>query len=241
MKTAVISDIHGNLEAFREVLDDIGQNGADAVVSLGDNIGYGPDPEEVSQIIRNRNIPSVMGNHELGIARPEHLGWFNPLARKSLEITESLLSPATKEWLGRLEATFIFRDCLFVHGCPPNSITAYLFEASDSRLRTTMGKMEQPLCFVGHTHTLELISREGRKILRSELRKGKVELAEGGKYIVNVGSVGQPRDGERSAKYVIWNSSERTVETRFVPYDAAKTAGKIIALGFPRINATRLL
>lgn len=241
MKTAVISDIHGNLEAFREVLDDIGQTEADAVVSLGDNVGYGPDPEAVIQLIRSRNIPSIMGNHELAIVLPERRRWFNESARMSLAVTEKLLTEETKEWIDRLETTLVFRNCLFVHGCPPASVTAYLFEMKDSRLKSILDRLDQRICFVGHTHTLDLVSLTGGEIVRSELQKGKISLARGDKYIINVGSVGQPRDEDKNAKYVIWDDSEETVEVRFIPYNAAKTAEKIIALGFPKINATRLL
>ncbi len=241
MKTAIISDIHGNLEAFREVLDDIGQTGADAVVSLGDNVGYGPDPEAVVQLIRSRNIPSIMGNHELAIVLPERRHWFNESARMSLAVTEKLLTEETKQWIDRLETTLVFRNCLFVHGCPPDSVTAYLFEMKDSRLKSILGRMDQRICFVGHTHTLDIVSLTGGEVVRSEMQKGKIGLAGGGRHIINVGSVGQPRDGDKSAKYVIWDDSEETIETRFIPYNAAKTAEKIIALGFPKINATRLL
>jgi predicted phosphodiesterase len=240
MKVAVISDIHGNIEAFREVLADIEQVGADSIISLGDNIGYGPDPEEVARLIRSKNIPSVMGNHELGIAQPEFLKWFNESARRSLLLTEELISPETRNCLGGLHASLVFQGGLFVHGCPPDSITEYLFEASDSDLEPLFEQMAQQVCFVGHTHTLELITFESELIVHSSPGRQKIRLGKAEKYIVNAGSVGQPRDGNNNAKYVLWDTAEDTIEIRFIPYDIASTAEKIIRLGFPQINATRL-
>jgi predicted phosphodiesterase len=240
MKVAVISDIHGNIEALREILADIERAGADTIVSLGDNIGYGPDPEEVSRLIRSDNIPSVMGNHELGIARPEFLKWFNESARRSLMLTAELISEETRKWLRGLPASLVFQGGLLVHGFPPDSITKYLFEASDPDLELIFAQMDQRVCFVGHTHTLELIAFEDGLIVHSSPGQEKIGLSRQGKYILNAGSVGQPRDGNNNAKYVLWDTEENSLEIRFVPYDIATTAEKIIRLGFPRINATRL-
>jgi putative phosphoesterase len=240
MKIAVISDIHGNIEALREVLADIERLGADSIISLGDNIGYGPDPEEVSQFIRSNNIPSVMGNHEQGIVRPEFLKWFNESARRSIVLTEELISDETRDWVCGLPASLVFQGGLFVHGFPPDSITKYLFEVNDSDLELLFEQMDQQICFVGHTHTLELITYEDGLVVHSAPGQQKIVLGGQEKYILNAGSVGQPRDGNNNAKYVLWDTAENSVEIRFVPYDIATTAEKIISLGFPQINATRL-
>lgn len=96
MKVAVISDIHGNLEAFTEVLADIDRAGADSIVCLGDLIGYGPNPEEVVRLLRSRSIPSVMGNHELVLASWDFLDWFNETARESLVLSQGLISAGTR-------------------------------------------------------------------------------------------------------------------------------------------------
>ncbi len=240
MRIAVISDIHGNLEALTAVLADIEQTGCVEVVSLGDNVGYGGDPEEVTQLIRSLRIPSVMGNHELGVTRPESISWFNASARESLFLTERLLSRESKEWLAALSTSLVFQDALFVHGCPPDSITDYIFEQSDSRLIRRFGRSEQTICFVGHTHTLELISIMGRRVAHVQPGREILPLPPNARHIVNAGSVGQPRDGDRSAKYVIWDTSAATLEIRFVSYDIERAAEKIISRGFPRFNATRL-
>jgi predicted phosphodiesterase len=241
MRIAIVSDIHSNLAALEEVLADIDQSQVDAIISLGDNIGYGPDPEEVLQLLYARRIPSIMGNHELGIANPSYLSWFNDVARKSLEINRELLSPLSLNYLQTLESTFIMPGCLFVHGFPPASITTYLFEISDHELKRIFSSLAQELCFVGHTHTLELISFDGQKVRHSRLPEGDTHLEEGRKYLVNAGSVGQPRDGDNRAKYLIWDSDSRLLEVRFIRYEILKTVRGIMTLGLPIINADRLM
>lgn len=240
MRIAIVSDIHSNLEAFLEVLEDIEQSQVDRVVSLGDNIGYGPEPEEVLRLIRARNIFSIMGNHELGIVDRCHLSWFNRAARRSLVINRELLSPPSLAFIETLPPSFVLNRCLFVHGFPPASITTYLFEVPDSQLRKTLSSLDQELCFVGHTHDLGLISLDGRRVRRARLLEGEIRLEEGPNYLINAGSVGQPRDGDNRSKYLIWDPDTRRLEVRFLRYDIARTVQGILALGLPTINADRL-
>ena len=240
MRFAVISDIHGNLGAFKQVLVDIHQSRVDVVVCLGDCIGYGPEPEQVFNLIRQENIPSVMGNHELGLVDRSYLDWFNQPTQQSLLQTFKLLSLDTREFMKGLNSSLAVHGCRFVHGFPLDSITTYLFEVSKNELIRVFPVMRERMCFVGHTHVLEIISFDGTEICRSTLRQGLISLPKGQQYIVNVGSVGQPRDGNRDAKYVIWDSSHQTIDVRFIPYDIAATARKILELGFPKMNADRL-
>jgi diadenosine tetraphosphatase ApaH/serine/threonine PP2A family protein phosphatase len=240
MRIAVVSDIHSNLLAFQEVLADIDRSRVDRVVSLGDNIGYGPEPESVLRLLRTLGIPSIMGNHELGIADPSCLSWFNNSARRSLEMNAQLLSPASIAYTQTLAPVYLLSQCLFVHGFPPDSITTYLSEVSDFQLRRAFASMDRELCFVGHTHDLHLISFDGLKMRHAPLPEGSIRLPEGSKYLINAGSVGQPRDSDNRSKYLIWDSEERRLEARFLPYDIAGTVKAILALGLPRINADRL-
>ena len=240
MKVAVLSDIHGNLEAFERVLEDLRQTGADAVISLGDNVGYGPDPDSVIALLCEMDIPSVMGNHELAIGTPAYLRWFNPVARESLEKTLGMLSRSSLEFISRLKYSRVDWNCRFVHGYPPRSAKTYLFQVSRDRLCRTFERMRERICFVGHTHDLELIVYDGGEVTRQPLTKGFTRLNPDQAYIINVGSVGQPRDGNNNAKYVIWDTAEHLLELKFIPYDIAAVAGKIIAAGLPRAHARRL-
>jgi len=240
MRLAIMSDIHANLEAFKEVLADIRAVEVDGIACLGDNVGYGPEPEAVVKLLREHNIPSVMGNHELSIVDPEYLSWMNPPAQQSLLITQELLSEDTISYLKTLPPSMPFHGSLCVHGCPPDSITTYLFELSRTEFKELFLTMPEKVCFVGHTHDLEIFSFDGQKVKDASLGKGAVTLKKDYQYIVNIGSVGQPRDGNNNAKYVIWDNASGILEVRFVPYDIAKTADKILELGLPEYNASRL-
>lgn len=240
MRIAIISDIHGNLEAFKEVLADIDRSRVDGLVCLGDNIGYGPDPEQVIDLVRERDIPSVMGNHELAIVEPMYLTWMNPTARISLVMTRELLSTDSIEYIHTLPPAMTYHGSLCVHGCPPDSVVTYLFQLSLAQLEEAFRAMEEKICFLGHTHSLVIISFDGSELVRAPLGNGVVSLHKDHQYIINVGSVGQPRDGNNNAKYVIWDMDSHSIDVRFVPYDIAATASKIIELGFPEFNARRL-
>jgi diadenosine tetraphosphatase ApaH/serine/threonine PP2A family protein phosphatase len=140
-----------------------------------------------------------------------------------------------------MKSSLVIYQSRFVHGFPPDSTDIYLFQVPNDILNQTFKKMKERLCFVGHTHELKLIGFDGKISQRIPLKEGTVNhLDLDRKYIINVGSVGQPRDGNNNAKYVIWNTSEDTLEVRFVPYDIASVVGKIIAAGLPKVHADRL-
>lgn len=242
MRVAVISDIHANMEALQEVLADIAQVDVDSIICLGDILGYGPNPEEAANLLRSLSIPTVMGNHELVLADPEVLEWFNDPARESLILSLRLISRKNRNWLRGLDARLVFEGALFVHASPPDSLTKYLFDWTDGELESLFRTVEQRLCFVGHTHSPGAIAHDHGRIVHHRLKQGMFTLHGEAGYIISVGSVGQPRDGiNNNAKYVIWETLQDTVEVRFVAYDAAGTAEKIIAAGLPEEHARRLL
>ncbi len=240
MKIAVISDIHGNLEAFNAVMDDIGNREIDDIICLGDIIGYGPDPEAVVRRIRDLKIKTIMGNHELGLFDEKERRMFNATALKGVAITESLLSRESMDFLQRLPDNRIDHGCCFVHGFPPDDNNTYLFQKSNKALSKVFQTLDQDLVFVGHTHELEIDAWDGKRVERWSLAQEEVDL-DREKYIINAGSVGQPRDGDNRAKYIIWDQEKRIITVRFVAYDIKSTADKIIKLGFPKFYASRLL
>ena len=240
MRLAVISDIHSNYEAFQQVMRDIDASQVDAVISLGDNIGYGPEPERVVQDIKARNIPTVQGNHELAMKDDEYLHWFNPAARRSLIKTRSLLSQTSIRFVSQLDPVLTAYECRFVHGFPPDSPLIYMFQVSDGRKQQVLEKALERICFIGHTHTLDIIGFDGHRIECENLPEGVTCLDEKKKYIINIGSVGQPRDADNKAKYVIWDSSADTIDLRFIGYDIAAVVQKIQDAGLPEEHAQRL-
>ena len=240
MKLAIFSDVHGNYEALKAVLRDIDQAAVDRVICLGDCIGYGPEPEEVMAEVMRRDIDAIIGNHELAVCDPRHLTWFNPLAGSSLRITIAKLSPASIGHIKSLPTSRVVGDCRFVHGFPPDSSRTYLFQKSALQLRQAFAAMQESRCFVGHTHDLEVIEYDGQALERHALPRGRFDLRPDRRYIINIGSVGQPRDGNNQAKYVIFEPDANRLDTRFIPYDIAATVAKIKAAGMPEQHANRL-
>jgi diadenosine tetraphosphatase ApaH/serine/threonine PP2A family protein phosphatase len=238
MLVAVLSDIHGNIEALDAVWRDMADLHVERVVCLGDVVGYGPNPEEAVISVRERGVLCCMGNHELGIVNASERAWFNSTAQKGLGLTASLLSSASLLYMASLPRFVCLAGARFVHGFPPDDVTTYLFNVGDDELQAWFGRGEE-LTFVGHTHELGLIGWNGTEVSRRDLVRENFVL-DGSPCIVNAGSVGQPRDGNNNAKYLIWNTQTGLIEVRFVPYDIECTVAKIRAGGFPEFYATRL-
>lgn len=239
MNRAVISDIHGNLTAFRAVLDDIDNLGITDIICLGDCIGYGPQPHEVLALVQERAIPCVRGNHELGIVDPLFRSWFNPNSLKVLDLTRSMLTNADVDYIRTWPEVRLHNGCRYVHGCPPRSVSEYLYEYEDGGLGKLCASFTEQICFVGHTHELQLIRCLDREPDFEIISPGTYHL-DTGRYIVNVGSVGQPRDGDNRAKYALFDHRTGELEVRAVKYDIQSTADRIVSLGFPETYARRL-
>jgi predicted phosphodiesterase len=242
MRLAVISDIHGNYRALQAVIKDLDKQRIDTTISLGDNIGYGPEPEEVVQLLMSRSIDSIMGNHELALVSSHYYARLNPTSRESLDLTRALLSKPSLEWLETLSSVSMQHGARFVHGCPPASITTYLFDPSDSRLERIFLSYPEPICFAGHTHTLNIfVKLSSGAIQQKDLDVEVVRLGKDNRYLIIPGSVGQPRDTHSNkAKYVIWDRETETIELRAISYDVASTMKLIYERGFPSQNALRL-
>jgi predicted phosphodiesterase len=240
MKVAVLSDIHGNLEALQAVRDDLQQVGAEQVICLGDLVGYGPDPEAVVNLVRELGYRAIRGNHEEALANKRSRNWMNFQAKENNISTEALLSEDNLHFCCQLPTTITFPPALFVHGCPPDSVNTYLYMMGDNEVEKTFADSSLELFFVGHTHELMLVTRTEGKVVREHLGIGIKMLVKGCQYLINCGSVGQPRDGDARAKYLVWDSEAGTLEVRAVHYDVETTAEKIIARGFPRSYADRL-
>ncbi len=240
MRLAVISDIHANLEAFRQILDDLDQQDVDDIVCLGDNVGYGPDPQAVLDLLEKRDITSVTGNHELGVLAWPDLGGFNPNAAQTITRTRDMVSDQGLAAMRRMPLFIVRHGCRFVHGMPPESYNNYFFLCGNDELPAVFRRYPERICFVGHTHELRLASFDGKKATRRNLEQTIVRLQPDLRYIVNAGSVGQPRDGDNRAKYVIWDENEDTVQARFIPYDIAATVRRMEEVGQPRRYADRL-
>ncbi len=240
MQIAVISDIHGNLEAFQAVIASLEERKPDRVVCLGDLVGYGPDPEAVVQLAIRLGYDCVLGNHEVALLSPEGRERMNSQARENNISTEKLLSGSSMDHFRQLSRTITTDRALFLHGFPPDSVFKYLYSQSHSTIRSLFDVSPITHFFVGHTHALLLIHREEERIVKASLERGKTFLEDREKYLINVGSVGQPRDGDNRAKYVIWDTRENTLDVLFIQYDFESTVKKIKERGFPEAYGLRL-
>ncbi len=239
MRLAIFSDIHGNMEAFKEVVRDIQEQRVQECFFLGDAISYGPESDRVVRLLQRLDVHCVLGNHELALIQTHARNHFNSTARQHFAQVESLVSEKSRRFISTWPKIRREHGMLLVHGCPPDSITRYLFDLEESHFFRIFQEMDDSVAFVGHTHDLELIQDVDSEIRRMELSKG-VYFLEGGKAVVNVGSVGQPRDGDNRAKYVIWEPDTWRLEVRFVEYNIKKTAEGILKRGFPEFFARRL-
>jgi predicted phosphodiesterase len=233
----ILSDIHGNREALEAVLDDA-KGRYDRIVCLGDLAGYGADPNFVVEWARTNVSAIVRGNHDKVCAGLESLYSYRPAARAAAEWTMNALSAENRGYLEKLpRGPLPYEGFDLVHGSPLDE-DEYVVTPND--VAAIAKEIETPLSFFGHTHLQGgfLIARGGIKPIDRRLA---LELESDYVYLINPGSVGQPRDGDPGAAYAIYSAEERVVEFRRVPYDAVAAAKKILAAGLPESLATRLL
>ncbi len=237
MKRAVISDIHGNFEALTMVLNHIKEQSADEIICLGDIIGYGPDPLNCLDSVMESCQLTILGNHDqAAIFDPEG---FNPVAmkaifwtREQLENDNANIAKSNQRWdfLGELPRRHDEGKYLFVHGSPRDPTNEYVFpeDVFDQRkMEICFGKV-QNYCFMGHTHLPGVFTTQCEFISPDECDYSYAFGRE--KVLVNVGSVGQPRDDDNRSCYAILYTSAKTLEYRRVEYDIEKTANKIYAI-----------
>jgi len=242
MRYGIISDIHGNLEALQRVLEEL--EDVDEVICLGDIVGYGANPNECCQLVRERCSLIIMGNHDAAVIGLMDLRWFNVVAAEALLWTRSQLSEENINFLSSLQTLKnVDRLFLTVHGSLRHPIEEYIL---DERIAyASMLKMPEDinLCFFGHTHVAEAYLRRlnEKSVSRVEMSKGgKLKLSSDEVYLINCGSVGQPRDGNNMAGFGIYDVELNEVEVRRVMYDIETTARKILKAGLPPLLAQRL-
>jgi len=239
VKLALISDIHSNLEALDAVIADARAQGADAFACLGDIVGYGADPVACLERVQSlAPIAVIQGNHDAYAADERDLGDFNPLASKATVWTRRQLTAEQRSWLAGLplEAR-IGREITLVHANPsePDS-WAYVRFPADGALALLDQKTR--LCFYGHTHLPMAFRQLDDTVL--QLTADAYNLATGERWLVNVGSVGQPRDGDWRAAYSLLDEDGDRLSVHRVEYDLATCQQKIVAAGLPARLAERL-
>jgi len=239
MRTLILSDVHANLTALNAVLADA--EPYDRVWCLGDVVGYGPDPNECIKKIQSLPmLRCIKGNHDAAILGEIDVRAFNYEARASLEWLFGELDPDNKHWLEGLDERLEFDDITMAHGSPRNPIWEYVMDVHIAY--ENMKAFETKICLVGHTHVPCLFKQEGEKrdLTHLYLMKPGEPFSIDQKCIVNPGSVGQPRDHNPKASYMIYDDeSDQWVYYR-VAYDIESVQKRILAAGLPQRHASRL-
>ena len=230
MRLAIISDIHSNLEALSAALEAINKRKVDQIICLGDIVGYGANPRECLRLVRERCSVVLLGNHDLAAVKTEKAEDFNTTARIAARWTNGMLLEEEKSYLASLPYSAMLDDILFVHASPyePEEFH-YILSTRDAV--DAMGFFTQRLCFVGHSHVPGMFSERGRVTV----------IDEDERYLINVGSVGQPRDGNPQLSFGLLDTEKWKYENIRLSYDAETAARKIIAAGLPPILGERLM
>ncbi len=239
MKIALISDVHGNLEALDAVLFDIRERGIKDIACLGDLVGYGANPNECIELINGLAHPVIAGNHDWAVLGKTDYSNFNPVARAAVEWTKNNTKTRNLEYLAGLELVARLRkkSIRLVHATPKKPEEwNYLFDLADFREQFQF--FDEPICFIGHSHEPLFVKIEETSV---QLVSGNpLSVRQDSRYIINVGSVGQPRDLDARASYAVLDAAGPTVEIVRLTYDIPKAQSKIMAAGLPEFLAMRL-
>jgi predicted phosphodiesterase len=236
VRVLVVSDVHANLRALDAVLDAAGQ--VDALWHLGDVVGYGPDPDAVVDRLRSRNAVGVRGNHDAAAIGELGIEQFNDDARAAMEWTRDAIRSETRAWLRALPERAAVGEFTLVHGSPRDPTWEYITSAGIAR--ANLSAFETPYCLFGHTHVPTVFREEDGSVGGVVPRTGASVRLAGNRALVNPGSVGQPRDGIRTASYLILDTERSEGRWRRAAYDIAGTQAAMRAVRLPPRLVARL-
>lgn len=236
MRFAIFGDIHANLHALETVLADAQAQACTHYVCMGDIVGYNAFPKQCLDIVRNLECPAVKGNHDEQASMIGEQEGFNPLAEEAMHWTREQLSREDKDWLRSLRLQRQVRDFTIVHATldTPHK-WGYVFNQLDAA--ASFSYQHTTVCFIGHTHTPKAYVRDGS--VRT-VPLDVLTIQQGKKYLVNVGSVGQPRDGDWRSAYCIYDTNTNEIHLRRLEYDIEGAQRAILEAGLPRRLAERL-
>jgi diadenosine tetraphosphatase ApaH/serine/threonine PP2A family protein phosphatase len=238
MKYAIISDIHGNLEALETVLARIAEIGVDSILCLGDVVGYGPNPNECVSLVKEKAEITLAGNHDYAPLGKIDITSFNPWARDAIEWTAEELTQDSIDFLISLPLKIDLEGFTIVHATPyrPESWN-YIVTIGDAV--RNFEEFGSQVCFIGHSHVPMIVSRNGQDDYRV-IAKPKTRLRDSRRYIINVGSVGQPRDMNPRSAFGLYDTESQDYELIRVEYNIATTQDKIRKHQLPEFLAERL-
>jgi predicted phosphodiesterase len=238
MRVAVISDAHANLHALEAVTQAIERDRPDEIWNLGDTIGYGPRPNECCDLIEPLTAISLVGNHDLAAIGQLPLDDFTPAAGAALNWTKEHLSANTRTYLAELAPMSRVSGAALFHGSPRGPVWSYVLKPSE--ITDSFVLTGEPLVLVGHTHTAMAASLESGQLVLERAEAGAIVDLTRGRWLLNPGSVGQPRDGDPRAAYLLLDLEAGRAEFKRVDYDVERTQIEIRKLGLPEQLAVRL-
>ena len=240
MRYAVLGDLHANLTALEAVLTALEAEDVDALLSVGDVVGYGAAPREVIGLLREVGATAVKGNHDAAVTGELDPRWFNPFARAAVDWTRATLTSEELTWLENLPLVAHLEHCAVAHGTPVQPERFDYVQCTEDADPSLDGLAER-VCFVGHTHVPVTILRLSDAPDRTSYTvDAAVDLSEAAVALVNVGSVGQPRDEDPRAAFGLFDSEAGRFELRRVEYDVERESARIRAAGLPDVLADRL-
>ena len=239
MKALIVSDVHSNMEAFKAAIEHAQQRGGfDEIWSLGDLVGYGPDPSACVDLLRSYAHNAVAGNHDLAAVGSISVERFNPYAAAANHWTAEQLTQEQAEYLGSLPLTLEIDEFTLAHGSPRDPIWEYLVTVESAIACFT--HIDTYWCLVGHSHMPFLCIPRLDGAAFMAFPEGRAIQLDEKALIVNPGSVGQPRDGDPRASYVVYDDAVQTLEHRRIEYDIAVTQDKMRRHGLPDYLIDRL-
>jgi predicted phosphodiesterase len=239
MRYGIFSDVHSNLEALEAVLDAYKKEAIDEFLCGGDIVGYSANPRECIARVKSVAKLTVAGNHDWASVDLFPTTYFNPLAAQAVAWTKQNLDSAKKQFLKSLQLIFKNADLTLVHGTLHNP-EEFNYMLYDEEAAHTFVMLKTEICFVGHTHCPGFFIQDKEGHI-SYQEQDELVIEKGKRYIINVGSVGQPRDKNPDAAYCIYDTDKKKVQIKRIKYDKEAARKKIVAAGLPKFLGERLL
>jgi diadenosine tetraphosphatase ApaH/serine/threonine PP2A family protein phosphatase len=240
LKHLIFSDVHGNLEALEAVFSHGESAGIEFYICLGDIIGYGANPNECVEAVRGlSSCACVKGNHDAAVVDPLERSFFHSVALEGVRFTEATLSDENRKFIEELPYVYTSNGLFIAVHASPYKPEAWEYVLDQGGAKRAFGATPHQIAFIGHSHTPVVFRDDGRA--ERLLPGDQLEIEKEVRYVVNVGSVGQPRDGNPDASFLIFDDKKLTAKIVRVEYDRKKAAEKILKAGLPPVLAERLL
>jgi len=239
MRIGIFSDVHANLEALNAVMRAFAEERIDKYVCLGDTVGYGASPNETCDLVRKTVAFTILGNHDAAVAGRMDYSYYYDAARQALDLHAAILSPDNMSWLRALPYEVREGAIAYCHGSPINlEEFEYIFATEQAARCLEIWDRLAEVTFIGHSHLCKafaLTSDEVHDVVATHF-----QIRKGYKYIISVGSVGQPRDYDNRASYTIYDTEERVFDFKRIEYDIEGAARKIFESNLERNFGNRL-